>query len=110
MRTALAILAMMFIGCSPEIRVYHEVEKSNPVNQYNTFQWAKADSLAWKMNSLYFNHLNDERIKQAINDLLMAKGYRFGQDTADLTLRYDIRVEELSVLLPDPYGYMYSDY
>lgn len=110
MRTALAILAMMFIGCSPEIRVYHEVDKSNPVNQYNTFQWAKADTLVREINSLYFNQLNDGRIKQAVNDLLIAKGYQFGQDTVDLTLRYDIRVEELSVLLPDPYGYMYGDY
>lgn len=110
MRTTLAILAMMLIGCSPEIRVYHEVEKSNPVNQYNTFQWAKADSLVWTINSLYFNQLNDGRIKQAVNDLLIAKGYLLGRDTADLTLRYDIRVQELSVLLPDPYGYMYGDY
>ncbi|GGN07047.1 hypothetical protein GCM10010967_48100 [Dyadobacter beijingensis] len=53
------------------------VEKSNPVNQYNTFQWAKADSLIWKMNPLYFNQLNDGRIKWAVNDLLMAKGYQF---------------------------------
>lgn len=110
MRTALAILSMMLIGCSPQIRVYHQVDKSNLVNQYKTFQWSKADSLVWKMNPLYFNQLNDGRIKQAVNDLLIAKGYLLGQDTADLTLRYDISVQELSILLPDPYGYMYGDY
>ncbi|WP_188931839.1 DUF4136 domain-containing protein [Dyadobacter endophyticus] len=110
MRTALAILGMMLVGCSPEIRVYHEVDKSNPVHQYKTFQWAKADSLVWKTNPLYFNELNDGRIQQAVNDLLIAKGYLPGRDTAALTLRYDIRVEELSILLPDPYGYMYGDY
>lgn len=110
MRTALAILGIMLIGCSPEIRVYREVDKSNPVNQYRTFQWAKADSLVWKINPLFFNELNDGRIKQAVNDLLVAKGYLPGRDTADLTLRYDIHVEELSILLPDPYGYMYGDY
>lgn len=110
MRTALAILAVTLMGCSPEIRVYHEVDKSNPVNQYKTFQWAKADSLLWKMNPLYFNELNDGRIKQAFHDLMIAKGYLPVSDTADLTLRYDIHVEELSVLLPDPYGYMYGDY
>jgi len=110
MRTALALLGVMLMGCSPEIRVYHEVDKSNPVNQYKTFQWAKADSLFWEMNPLYFNELNDGRIKQAVHDLLIAKGYLPGRDTADLTLRYDIRVEEQSILLPDPYGYMYGDY
>jgi hypothetical protein len=110
MRTAFAILMVTLIGCSPEIRVYHEVDKSNPVNQYETFQWAMADSLLWKMNPLYFNALNDGRIKQAVHDLLIAKGYVPVRDAADLTLRYDIHVEELSVLLPDPYGYMYGDH
>lgn len=110
MRTTLAILGMFFIGCSPEIRVYHDVDKNAPVNQYHTFQWAKTDSVTWGDNPLYFNQLNDFLIKQAVNDLLIAKGYLLDQGTSDLTLRYDIRIDEQSMLLPDPYGYLYGDY
>lgn len=110
MRMTLAILGIFFIGCSPQIRVYHDVDKSLPVSQYHTFRWAKADSAAWNLNPLYFNQLNDCRIKQAVNDLLTAKGYLLGADTSDLTLRYDIRIDEQSMLLPDPYGYLYGDY
>jgi hypothetical protein len=101
---------MIAVGCSPAIRVYHEIDKSSPVDQYHTFQWAKTDSAAWKSNPLYFNELNDRRIKQAVNDLLTAKGYLPGSDISDLTLRYNIRVDEQSILLPDPYGYLYGDY
>ena len=110
MRTLLILLGVIFVGCSPEIRVYHQVNKSNPSAQYHTFQWGKIDSAAWRLNPLYLNELNDRRIKQAVNDLLIAKGYVPSQDSSDLMLRYDIRVDEQSMLLPDPYGYLYGDY
>ncbi len=110
MRTVLAILGMIVVGCSPAIRVYHEIDKSSSVDQYHTFQWAKTDSAVWKLNPLYFNELNDRRIKQAVNDLLTAKGYLPGPGVSDLTLRYNIRVDEQFILLPDPYGYLYGDY
>lgn len=110
MRTLLILLGIIFVGCSPEIRVYHQVDKCNPAAQYQTFQWGKIDSAAWRLNPLYLNELNDRRIKQAVNDLLIAKGYVPSQDSSDLMLRYDIRVDEQSMLLPDPYGYLYGDY
>ncbi|PSL33817.1 DUF4136 domain-containing protein [Dyadobacter jiangsuensis] len=110
MRTLLALLTTIFIGCSPEMRVYHEIDSSRAVDQYHTFQWAKTDSAAWGVNPLYFNEWNDRRIKQAVNDLLGAKGYVLSREPSDLTLRYDIRVDEQSMLLPDPYGYLYGDY
>ncbi|MGG7664276.1 DUF4136 domain-containing protein [Dyadobacter sp. BHUBP1] len=110
MRTVLALLGIILIGCSPEMRVYHEVDSSWPVYQYHTFQWAETDSAAWYSNPIYFNALNDRRIKQAVNDLLTAKGYLLSREPSDMTLRYDIRVDEQSTLLPDPYGYLYGDY
>jgi len=110
MRILLALIGINFVGCSPQIRVYHQADTGSPVAQYQAFQWGKADSTAWHLNSLYFNDLNDRRIKQSVNDLLIAKGYVLSQCPIDLILRYDIRVDEQSMLLPDPYGYLYGDY
>lgn len=110
MRITLAVLGIFFIGCSPAIRVYHEVDKDCSVGQYQTFGWAERDTAAWHSHPVYFNELNDRCITQAVNDLLMAKGYLPGQAGSELVMRYDIRIAEQSMLLPDPYGYMYGDY
>lgn len=109
MRSISMIICAIMLGCSPEIRVYHEVDPRYTASEHRSVRWAKTDSSRSEKNPLYFNESNDRLIKSAVNDLLAAKGYVL-TDSAGLILRYDIRVDDRSVLLPDPYGYMYGDY
>lgn len=52
MRTVLALLGIIFMGCSPEMRVYHEIDSSWPGSQYHPLQWTQTDSVPQHSNPL----------------------------------------------------------
>lgn len=91
-------------GCSPEIRTYSDSDKQYPVDRYRTYNWAEQSKAEWQSKPLYYNELTDKRIKVAVDDALVAKGYLYAGQNADLTLHYHIMVEDRSTLTADPYG------
>ncbi len=107
-------LAMFLIictgGCSPAIRTYYDYNSDDKIQTYRSYTWEAEKSERVVGNPLYYSKLNDNRIKAAANDLLKVKGYVLTEQDPDLTLDYHMVVEERSILLPDPYGYMYGDY
>ena len=110
MKKVLIVSLIVLYGCSPEIRTYSDSDKEYPVQNYRTYQWARENKSEWQRNPLCYNELTDKRIKGAANDLLAVKGYMLSDSTAELTLHYDVAVEERSMLAPDPYGYFYGDW
>ncbi|WAC13325.1 DUF4136 domain-containing protein [Dyadobacter pollutisoli] len=109
MKRLVYLLAIFAMACSPEIRIYSDYDKEFDVAQFRTYHWSKplADQ---EWYPLYYNEMTDKRIRSAVNDLLAVRGYVLTDSSAELTLDYTITVEERSVFLPDPYGYMYWDY
>jgi uncharacterized protein YceK len=108
MERILLALLIVFCGCSPEIRTYSDSDKEYPVHHYKTYTWAEQSKTEWQSNPLYYNELTDKRIKLAVDDLLVSKGYVRFESGADLSLHYHIMVEDRSMLTTDPYGHFYG--
>lgn len=110
MKKLIILIIIGLGGCSPVIRTYYDFDKEDDISKYKSFAWQDLDPKEMKSNPLYYNELNDKRIRVAANDLLQAKGYVFTDHNPELTLHYHIATEEHSVLVPDPNSYWYGDY
>lgn len=110
MKQLVYLLSILAASCSPVIRTYSEYDKDVNVAQFRTYCWSKPMLADMERYPLYYNEINNKRIKAAVNDLLAVRGYILSDSSAELTLNYSIAVEDRSVFLPDPYGYMYWDY
>ncbi|WP_439585629.1 DUF4136 domain-containing protein [Dyadobacter bucti] len=110
MKKLVYLLAILATACSPEIQTYSDYDKEFDVSQFRTYNWSKPLQADRERYPLYYNEITDQRIRSAVNDLLAIRGYVLTDSSAEFTLDYTITVEERSVFLPDPYGYMYWDY
>lgn len=110
MKRLVYLLAILATACSPEIRTYSDYDKEFDVAQFRTYNWSKPLRADQERYPFYYNEMTDKRIRSAVDDLLTVRGYVLTDSSAELTLDYTITVEERSVFLPDPYGYMYWDY
>jgi Domain of unknown function (DUF4136) len=107
----LTLLLTAIVSCGPSIRVFSDYDKDIKVEDYKTFTWLDAKAIEAKgTNPLYYNELNDKRIKTAINAAMAAKGYRLLKDNGELELHYHIVVEDKTTFDTEPYGYIYSPY
>jgi len=110
MKKIYIVVLIGLYGCSPAIRAYYDYDKNDHIQKYKTYAWEEEEKNESNVNALYYNELTDRRIKSSVNDLLRVKGYVLTERNSDLSLRYDIAMEERSVFWPDPDGYMYGDY
>lgn len=92
-------------SCSPSLQVYTDYDREFNIRNYPTFAWAEAKDIEARNNPLYYNELNDKRIKKAVNDQLKGKGYTLVQDDPDLLIHYHIVVEDRSEIRTNPYGF-----
>ena len=107
---ALSVFIMLITAsCSPNIRTYSDYDREYKIQEFKTFGWAADSPKNDKQNPLYYNELNDKRIKNAVNDLLRSKGYVLTQTNPSLTVDYHIIIQEQSTIEADPYGYFYGD-
>jgi hypothetical protein len=106
------IVALFFIvgGCSPEIRVYSDHDPDYDLKKYTTFSWAQKENIGLGNNPLYYNELNDKRIKSAVQEQLTSRGYFLAAEKPDLILHYHIIVDDQSIVTTEPHGYSYSPY
>jgi hypothetical protein len=104
--TALAILA----GCSPQIRVFSDFDPDYDLWTYKTFDWGQKVDIEAGKNPLQYNELNDKRIKAAVQQQMVSRGYELTSNSPDLALHYHIIVDDQSVVSTEPYGYRYGQY
>ena len=106
------IVALLFIigGCSPEIRVYSDHDPDYDLKKYTTFNWVKKENIELGNNPLYYNELNDKRIKSAVQEQLTSRGYSLSENKPDMVVHYHIIVDDQSIVTTDPHGYFYSPY
>jgi hypothetical protein len=106
-----ALIITGLISCGPSIRVFSDYDKDLKVTDYKTFTWLDAKAIEGKgTNPLYYNELNDKRIKTAINAEMAAKGYRMLESNGELEMHYHIVVEDKTSVSTEPYGYTYGPY
>ncbi|MDF2380320.1 DUF4136 domain-containing protein [Nostoc ellipsosporum NOK] len=93
-----ACLAFVFlaVGCGPTAHI--EKDDNTDFSRYKTFAWLDKDDKGHKTNDL-----TEQRIRKAVNDELLKKGWRESNDeAADVLLSYDVLVERSSRTESDP--------
>jgi hypothetical protein len=105
----LVALAVM-TSCSPQFRVYSDMDPDYDLWTYNSFDWVPQVDIEAGRNPLRYNELNDKRIKAAVQEQMQLRGYSVGKETSELILHYHIIIDNKSVVTPEPYGYRYGTY
>jgi Domain of unknown function (DUF4136) len=106
----LIFLVVLIFRCSPEIQAYTDYDPDYDLWKYRTFDWAQKMNVEQNQNPLYYNELNDKRIKKSIRNQLEKRNYQLTATSPHLILHYHIIVEDKSVLVTEPFGYSYGPY
>lgn len=106
----LILLAFLLIGCAPSVHVFSDYDRSANIEAYRTFGWLPDELIEARNNPLYYNELNDKRIKNSVAEQLEARGYQYSKENPELTIHYHIIIEDKTVMRTDPYGYYYGPY
>lgn len=110
MRYLLILLAILAVGCSQQVTVHTDYDPDYDLWTYQTFDWGEKVNIEGGQNPLYYNELNDKRIKTAVQKQLSKRGYKLSAESPELILHYHIIVKDQSVLITEPYGYSYGQY
>jgi len=103
-------LLLFLAACSSEIRVSSDYDPDYDLRKYSTFNWLPTTNIELEQNPLYYNELNDKRIKSAVEEQFERKGYMMSTVKPDLIVHYHIIVDDQSIVTTDPFGYFYSPY
>ena len=108
----LIIIFLLFLasGCSPAIQAYTDYDPDYDMWTYTSFDWSQKENIEQNQNPLYYNELNDKRIKKAVLKQLQKRSYQLTRNHPQLILHYHIIVEDKSVLVTEPFGYAYGPY
>lgn len=109
-RLAIILSFVLITGCSPEIRVYSDMDPDYDLWKYKSFDWGQQIDIEAGKNPLRYNELNDKRIKAAVLEQFQSRGYSLRKDDSDLIIHYHIIVDDKSVVTTEPYGYRYGSY
>jgi hypothetical protein len=104
------IIPAILMTCSPSVSVFHDYDRDINIQSYATYNWKVIDGVESNQNPIYYNELNDKRIKTAADKVLVEKGYRRVSDAPSLMLHYHIIVEDKSVVSMDPNEHRFSPY
>jgi hypothetical protein len=104
------LASILLIGCAPQQHIFSDFDRSANIEEYRTFGWLAYKSAEEHSHPLYYNELNDKRIKTAVADQLEARGYQYNETKPELLIRYHIIIEDNTIVRTDPYGYYYSPY
>lgn len=110
MKYLFIFLLLAAAGCTPEIQAYTDYDPDYDLWTYTTFDWGEKENKEQNQNPLYYNELNDKRIKKAVLKQLQKRQYRLSGENPQLILHYHIIVEDKAVVVTEPYGYGYGPY
>lgn len=91
-------LAFVFLvaGCGPTAHI--EKDDNADFSRYRTFAWLDKDDKGNRNK----NDLTEQRIRQAVNEQLKAKGWQESDSDPDILLSYDVLVERSVRTESDP--------
>jgi hypothetical protein len=100
----LLIITWLLLGCGATSQVFTDYDRTANLNEYQTFGWQPPTHIEAQNNPLYYNELNDKRIKTAVAKQLESRDYQFSDDP-EMIIHYHIILEDKTVMRTDPYGY-----
>lgn len=87
------LLVFLSFSCSEKIRVYTDKDSSRDLQSFSTYNWATIKNLETDNNPIFYNELNDKRIKEEVNSQLQAKGYNLQEENPQLVVHYHIVIK-----------------
>jgi Domain of unknown function (DUF4136) len=100
----LVTVPWFLLGCGPTSQVFIDYDRSAHLSEYQTFGWDTPLEIEARNNPLYYNELNDKRIKNAVTVQLESRNYKYS-DHPDLQIHYHIIIDDKTIIRNDPYGY-----
>jgi hypothetical protein len=104
----LSVFVLLLYSCSNKIIVHTDFDKSIEIHRLTTYTWLQKTHTESLNNPLYYNELNDKRIKAAVDERLKDKGYQQSDSLSKLIVHYHLAINDKVVLNTAPYGYKYS--
>lgn len=105
MKSRLIVLLLSgLMACSNEITVRTDADKSINIAEFKTFAWLSKEGIEERNNPLYYNELNDKRIREAVVSALTAKGYRQDESNPMLKVHYHIIIDDKTQVRNDTYS------
>lgn len=91
------LVLLAFASCSEKIRVYTDKDASRDIRAFATYKWDEIKNIETANNPLYYNELNDKRIKKEVNAQLQNRGYKLADGEAELIAHYHIVIKDETV-------------
>ena len=108
---SILVATMMVTGCGPTLQVHSDIDKEADIANYRAYAWLSASEIESKgMNPIFYNELNDKRIKTAVDKQLIAKGFWLRSGDQPLQLHYHIIIDDKTVQLTEPAGFNYNNF
>lgn len=102
-------MGWLLLGCGPTSQVFTDYDRTANLEAYKTFGWLASTSIEGRNNPIYYNELNDKRIKTAVANQLESRNYKFSEEP-EMLIHYHIVIDDKAVVRTDPYGYYYGPY
>ncbi len=103
------LLSLSLWGCN-SMKIYSDYDRDISISNYKTYGWPSLGLTESRNNPLYYNELNDKRIRREVEWRLKKLGYEYAETNSDLVIHYHIIIENRTVVNPDPLGYRYGPY
>ena len=107
-KLSIALFVFVATGCSHQIHVHTDSDPTFEAGNYHSFDWDQKTNIEAGKNPIYYNELNDKRIKSSVAVELARRGYTLSDTNPELFIHYHIIVEDQSVLIEEPYAENYS--
>lgn len=105
MKKTLGVLMIAMAGsCSDQITVRTDYDRSVNIATFNTFAWLDKQGIEERNNPLYYNELNDKRIRESVFLQLTSKGYVESSESPKLKVHYHIVIEDKTQVRSDSYS------
>jgi len=110
MKTFIAIILTFTVSCSNELRVYTDYDPAYDLETFLTFDWLDKTNIEAGKNPVYYNELNDKRIKSAVEHELTTRGYVHSETNAELIIHYHIMIDDKETSIPEHEATTYGPY
>lgn len=110
MKKGIVISLLCLTACSGELNIYTDSDPAYNVANFQTFDWLEKTNIEAAKNPVYYNELNDKRIKQAVERELQSRNYVRDDSMPEMLIHYHILLEDKVGMIPVHEGATYGPY
>ena len=105
------LMVLILTGCSNEIIVRTDFDKSVEIHRLTRYSWLNKKEIESRNSPLFYNELNDKRIRTAVDAGMAAKGYLIDTEQPEFLIHYHVTIEDKALRVEtQPYGYSDSQF